>query len=85
VSAVPSLFCVGGTQLTVAVPLVGVGVPALAITAIEKGASVAFVRPSVTLIVMLENVPTLDAVGVPVSFPVDVLKLAHAGLFEIWK
>jgi hypothetical protein len=41
------------------------------------------VRPSLTLIVMLEVVPTLAAVGVPLSCPVDVLKLAHAGLFEI--
>jgi hypothetical protein len=83
VSAVPSLFVVGGTQLTAALPVVVV-VP-LAVTVIEKGASCADERPSVTLIVILETVPTLEEVGVPLSVPVDVLKLAHAGLLEIWK
>jgi hypothetical protein len=81
--AVPSLFCVGGVQLMVALPVVVV-VP-LAVTVIEKGVSCAVVRPSVTLIVMLEAVPTLEEVGVPLSVPVDVLKPAHAGLLEIWK
>jgi hypothetical protein len=41
--------------------------------------------PSLTLIMMLEYVPTSAAVGVPLSWPVLVLKVAHEGLLLIEK
>ena len=43
----------------------------------------AFVTPSVAVMMMLEKTPA--AVGVPESLPVDVLKIAHAGLFRTLK
>ena len=39
--------------------------------------------PSLTLITMFEYVPTLAAAGVPLSWPVPVLKLAQEGLLLI--
>ena len=39
--------------------------------------------PSVTLITMFEYVPTFAAAGVPLNWPVLVLKLAHEGLLLI--
>src|SRR5688500_11539016 len=45
---------------------------------LNDGSEVRFV-PSLALITMLEYVPTLVAVGVPVSAPVEVLKVAQAG------
>jgi hypothetical protein len=53
------------------------------VTVIAKGASCAHARPSATLIVMPEVVPMLEVAGVPLRFPVDVLKLAHVGLLAI--
>jgi hypothetical protein len=74
---VPSVFCVGAVQDNVAAPT---DEP---FTAIAKGASDVLVLPSLTLTTTFEYVPTLALVGVPESWPVDVLKLAHAGLFAI--
>ena len=67
----------------VALPVVGaVAVP---VTVIEKGARLADQRPSVTVIMMSEVVPTLAEAGVPLSVPVAVLNDAQVGLLEILK
>src|ERR1700733_2077308 len=76
VSGEPSVFWVGALQLTVALPLAG------PLTAMLKGASDAEAKPSLTLITILEYVPTLALVGVPQSSPVLLLKLAHDGRFN---
>ena len=55
------MFCVGGFQFTVRDPV------AIAFTAMLKGASEAEAVPSLTLIVILEYVPTFAAAGVPES------------------
>ena len=52
-----------------------------ALTAMENTGSDAVVLPSLTEILMFENVPV--AVGLPVSLPVDVLNVAHDGRPEI--
>jgi len=67
----------------VALPVVGAG--AVPVTVIEKGARLADQRPSVTVIVMSEVVPTLAEAGVPLSVPVAVLNDAQVGLLEILK
>jgi hypothetical protein len=54
-----------------------------ALTAIENAAKDVVALPSLTRIVMFENVPTFELVGVPDKRPVEVLNAAHAGLFEI--
>ena len=41
------------------------------------------VIPSVTEMTIPDVVPTLAAVGVPLSWPVAVLKVAHVGLLII--
>lgn len=48
-----------------------------------KGASEALAAPSLTLITILLELPTLAVFGVPASVPVLVLKLAHDGLPDI--
>ena len=48
-----------------------------------KAGSEAVARPSLTVMTMFENVPTLPDAGVPDSVPFDVLKLIHEGRFEI--
>ena len=73
----PSAFAVGTDQLIVAVPEL------LAATVIAKPGSDAVDVPSETLITMLLYVPA--AVGVPLSAPVVVLKLAQLGLFWMLK
>ena len=50
-------------------------------TVIENAGNDTLVRPSLTLIVMLENVPALEAFGVPDKRPVLVLNDAQAGRF----
>jgi len=67
----------------VALPVVGAG--AVPVTVIEKGARLADQRPSVTVIMMSEVVPTLAEAGVPLSVPVAVLNDAQVGLLEILK
>ena len=46
-----------------------------------KAGSEADACPSLTLITMLENVPTLELEGVPLKVPVVVLNEAHDGRF----
>jgi hypothetical protein len=46
-----------------------------------NGASEAEAWPSLTLITMLKNAPTLALEGVPLKVPVEVLKPAQEGLF----
>lgn len=53
------------------------------VTVISKLASEVLVIPSLTLIIMLLVVPISMLLGVPVSAPVLVLKLAQSGLFVI--
>jgi hypothetical protein len=48
-----------------------------------KGANDAAATPSLTVMTMAEYVPTFAVVGVPASWPLLVLNVAHAGLFEI--
>src|SRR5262245_41457992 len=77
VSELPSVFCVGGVQEIVALP-----VEACA-TVIVNAGSDALALPSLTEMTTFEYVPAWAAVGVPVSRPVLVLNDAHAGLFAI--
>jgi hypothetical protein len=49
-------------------------------TVIWKAGSDALATPSLTVITIPEYVPTLATAGVPVSWPVDALNVAHAGL-----
>ena len=51
----------------------------LPLTVMVNGVSDAVVLPSLTLMMMLENVPA--AVGVPLNVPVLVAKEAHSGRF----
>jgi hypothetical protein len=62
VSTVPSLFCVGGVQVTVAEPF------EIWLTVIVNAASNALFAPSLEM-TMFEYVPTLAAVGVPATWP----------------
>ncbi len=78
-SALPSLFCVGATHVTVADPVAVP--PEAAVTVIVKALSDALDFPSLTLITMPELAPTLAASGVPERAPVEALKLAQPGLF----
>jgi hypothetical protein len=48
-----------------------------------KAASAVVIRPSLTLITILLDVPTLLALGVPCNRPVVVLNVAHAGALLI--
>ena len=73
----PSSFCVGAVQVSVAEP-----VPTAA-TVIVKAGSAAVAVPSLTLITMFVYVPTFAAVGVPWSWPVPAVNVAHAGRFAI--
>jgi len=75
----PSVLRVGGVQLSEAEPVVLEPDD----TVIVNALSAVDVLPSLTLIWMLLNVPVED--GVPESLPVDVLKLAHDGLFVMLK
>ena len=57
----------------------------LATTVIENVGSECLVTPSVAWRMMLEYVPTLAAVGVPLRRPVVVLKVAQEGFMRILK
>jgi hypothetical protein len=76
----PLVFCVGAAQLTVAVPKVCGGAGAAA-TVIVNAASAALVVPSLTVITIPASVPTSPVPGVPLIWPVEMLKLAQLGLF----
>ena len=80
-SVEPSVLRVGAVQLSVAEPL---PLP-LALTVIENAASDVVALPSLARITMFEYVPICASVGVPLRRPVEVLKDAHAGLFEMLK
>src|SRR5579864_4669959 len=68
----PSLTCVAG------VPLI---VGGTALTWILNAGSEADSWPSLTLITMFGNVPTLELEGVPLKVPVEALNAAQAGRF----
>ena len=57
--------------------------PVPLLTAMAKAGNDVLVLPSLTRMVMLENVPTFELVGVPDNRPVVLLKLAHVGRFEM--
>ena len=65
------------------VPLIVGAVFGTSCTTIVKAGSDAATRPSLTEIRTLANVPMSLAPGVPLSAPVDVLKLAQTGRFVI--
>lgn len=67
----------GAVQVSVAEPF------ATSLTVMENEDNEVVALPSLTRITMFEYVPTCALVGVPDKRPVDVLKLAHAGLLEI--
>jgi len=52
-----------------------------AVTVMENAGSAVDAIPSLTLIKILEYVPVCVELGGPLSAPVAVLKVAHAGLF----
>ena len=54
-------------------------------TVISNAGSDAVCAPSLTLMTMPLSVPTSPAPGVPTSWPVSALKVAHAGLLVIAK
>jgi hypothetical protein len=62
-----------------------VGATDAADTTTEKAASDIFVVPSLTLMTMFEYVPVCAGVGVPLSSPVAMLKVAQDGLLAIEK
>ena len=74
------MFLVGGVQLSDAEPVV---LEPPDDTTIENAFSDALALPSLTAIVMLLFVPVDD--GVPYSWPLDVLNVAHDGLFVTLK
>ena len=75
VSALPSEFCVGGVQESVALPV------AVSVTEIVKEVNEAVALPSETVTVMPLYVPTSALVGAPEMRPVEVLKAAQEGKF----
>jgi hypothetical protein len=77
---VPCLAVVGGVPVIVGALFVGVGlVPGGAVTVMLNGASDAVLRPSLTEITMLLYVPVFALCGVPRSWPLVALNVAHAG------
>ena len=73
------MFEVGGCQLSVADPVVWEPV-----TEMENGASALEARPPLTVMRTSLKTPVDDVDGVPLSRPVLVSNVAHAGLLEIW-
>jgi hypothetical protein len=75
---------VGAVQLTVALPELGGGAAAVAVTAIESAASEAAAPvESRALMTIFWNVPTLEVEGEPLNFPVALLNAAQDGLLEM--
>jgi hypothetical protein len=91
VSVPPSgSLAVGAHEYAVPTVAVVAGVPEIvggwfgaAWTVIVNAGNEALAEPSLALITMPVNVPAFAAAGVPVSWPVVVLKLAQLGLFAI--
>src|ERR1700722_12441970 len=78
---VPLVFTLGATQVRVAVPVpVAGGADPGASTAMANGPIDAVALLSLATIMILAVVPTLPTEGVPLSAPVLLSKLAHAGL-----
>src|SRR5215472_9956926 len=75
-------YVVPAVTLVPGVPEI-VGPEAAEATAIAKAGSEALATPSLTLITIPLSVPTSAAVGVPLSCPLAILKLAHEGLLLI--
>ena len=65
--------------------MIGGGVFVDVVTVIANAGSAADAEPLLTLIKMLEVVPTLSAAGVPLRLPVPVLNVAHEGVLLIEK
>src|SRR5882724_7620104 len=80
VSSEPSEFVVGGVQVSVAEP-----VACTEFTVIWKAARDVVAVPSLTEITMPDVVPASLAAGVPDSWPVVVLNVAHDGLLMMLK
>jgi hypothetical protein len=81
VTAVP-----GVPEIVVAAPLGGGDDPdEAAATVIANVGNETLALPSLTEMTMFAYEPTCALVGVPVRAPVDVLKVAHDGLFWIAK
>jgi hypothetical protein len=53
------------------------------VTLMENAGSATLAVPSLTLMTMFEVVPTFAEVGVPESWPVEALNVAHVGRFAI--
>jgi hypothetical protein len=73
----PDCTLVGGVPEITGALLAG------ALTVMEKAGNDLLALPSLTLMMMLEYVPTCCDVGVPDSLPVVLLNKAHAGLFAM--
>lgn len=73
----PSLLRVGAVHVSVAEPF------DTSLTAMLKAGSDAEVLPSLTRITIFEYEPACALLGVPESRPVEVLNVAHDGLFEM--
>jgi len=71
-------YAVPAVTLVPGVPEI-VGPEAPDTTVIVKAGSEALATPSLTLITIPATVPTSAAVGVPLSCPLAILKLAHEG------
>jgi hypothetical protein len=72
---------VGAVQDKVADPLVGAGVPGVAVTVMLNAGSEAVAFPSTAVITIFRVAPVSVAFGLPESWPVEALKLAQAGAF----
>ena len=76
-----NIYAFETVALVAGVPeMLGGGGGAAAATVMVKAGREAVCAPSLTLITIGLEVPTSDAAGVPVSFPVLVLNAAHEGL-----
>ena len=72
--------CETGALVAGVPEMLGGGGAAAASTVMVKAGREAVCAPSLTLITIGIEVPTSDAAGVPLSFPVFVLNAAHEGL-----
>ncbi len=77
--AVPAVMLAGGTPEIVGARFAGGGVVGAAVTWMRNDGSEALSLPSDTEIVMLPDVPTFAAAGVPVTAPVLAFRLAQVG------
>jgi len=80
--ALPVVTAVGGVPEMTGAVFTGAATGAAVTVTLNAGRELRR-APSETLMPMLEYVPACAAEGVPDSVPVLLLKVAHAGLFEI--